>query len=767
MEPYRGVVTKGQQQMRAFHQPANGRAGRTFTRMIGAAAAGAVTISLFVAPVAAAAADDANEHGRRNAAPTTTTAAPPTTTSTPANTTPVTPALPSPPKDVAGQYIVTVKPGVDPDAVANETKGRGHTVEHVYHSAARGFASELSTAEVARLQSDPRVERVEADQEVHALDTQSPAPSWGLDRVDERVIDGTSAYTYPNTASNVTAYIIDTGIYAANGDFGTRVAAGHNFAGGADDTNTTDCNGHGTHVAGTIGGTTYGLAKGIALVPVRVLNCNGSGSWSDVVAGLDWVASNHSTGKAVANLSLGGGYSQSVNDAVARVVQDGVVVAVAAGNDNGDACASSPASTPTALTVGATDAADNRASFSNYGSCVDLFAPGVNIKSDWSGSATATNTISGTSMATPHVAGVAALYLADGKTTADLMANVTTGRVINPGTGSPNRLLYVGTEACTPTTCPPEPPAPTPPANDPFAGAQGITTTTGVTTGTNVAATKESGEPNHAGFVGGRSIWYRFTAAANGTATVDTLGSSFDTLLAVYTGSAVDGLTSIASNDDTTTTLQSRVQFTVTANTAYQVAIDGYNAANGNVTLNWTLPSGAAPPPSGTTGWKSPTAQTADSGGDGNGYEKNPTRAFADDGQYAQDSKSGNGTTTGCTSTQKDKHRFSGYSLSVPSGATIKGVEVQVQAKADNTANEPQLCVQLSTDGGGTWTAAKTTATLTKNEAAYVVGGTADLWGLAWTDTSFGSGFRVRIVDIASSTSRDFSVDVVSVRVTY
>src|SRR5262249_33292440 len=183
---------------------------------------------------------------------------------------------------------------------------------------------------------------------------------------DERVPDATSSYTYPNTASSVTAYVIDTGIYAANSDFGGRVGPGQNFV-GSDPNNTTDCNGHGTHVAGTIGGTTYGLAKGITLVPGRVRDCNGSGPGSGVIAGLDWVATQHKAGdKAVANLSLGGGYSQSVNDAVARAVGDGVVVAVAAGNDGNDACLSSPASEPTALTVGATDSSDTRASWSNY-----------------------------------------------------------------------------------------------------------------------------------------------------------------------------------------------------------------------------------------------------------------------------------------------------------------------------------------------------------------------------------------------------------------
>jgi len=752
------------------------------------AAVAAVAVSLVALP---AVADPPSSPPVGNAAPTTTTStstpSPSTTTTPPTTTTPTTtspatttappttttttPALPEPPKDVAGQFIVTLKPGVDPDAMAQESETRGDKVDHVYHAAAHGFAGKLSSAEVARLQSDPRVERVEADQVVHVVDTtQSNPPSWGLDRVDERAPDSTNSYTYPNTASNVTAYVIDTGIYAANADFGGRVGVGRNFVTGEDPNNTNDCYGHGTHVAGTIGGTAYGVAKQINLVPVRVLNCNGSGSWSDVVAGLDWVTAQHVNDglhPAVANLSLGGGYSQSVNDAVAKAVADGVVVAVAAGNDNNDACQTSPASEPSALTVGATDSADQRASFSNYGTCVDLFAPGVNIASDWIGATSATNTISGTSMATPHVAGVAALYLA-GSLTPALMDNVTTGRVLDAGTGSPNKLLYVGTEACTPVSCPPPPPPPTPPANDMFASAQVIATTSGSATGTTTAATKESGEPNHVGYAGGHSIWYQFTAANGGTATIDTFGSAFDTLLAVYTGNTVNALTSVAANDDTSPGLQSRVQFATTAGTTYRVAIDGYGGASGGVTISWTLPAAGPPPPppSGNTGWKPPTAQAADTGGDNNGYESSPTRAFANDGKYAVDTNSGTGPGTDCTDVQKDRHRFYGYSLALPTGAAVKGIEVQVRAKVDNVANSPQLCVQLSSDGGTTWTT-KTTASLTRNAATYTVGGTADTWGRSWVATDLGSGFRVRIVDVATSTARDFSLDVVSVRVTY
>ena len=733
-------------------QPAGGRSSRCSFRALAATAIGVLAISLLVLP---AAADDER---------------PPDTASAPGV--------------VSGQYIVTLKSGFSPDAVAGESEGRGDRIDHVYRSAGRGFSGRLSDAEVARLRVDPRVERVEADQVVHAVvdQTQSPAPSWGLDRIDERAPDATSSYTYSTTASDVTAYVIDTGIYPANVDFTGRIdtVSARNFVavgGTTDPANWADCNGHGTHVAGTIGGTTYGIAKGITLVPVRVLDCTGSGTWSGVIAGLDYVTAQHTTGKAVANLSLGGGFSQSVNDAVARAVSDGVVVAVAAGNGNADACASSPASEPSALTVGATDSGDTRASFSNYGSCVDLFAPGVSITSDWLGSATATNTISGTSMASPHVAGVAALYLASGRTTADLMANVTTGRVVNAGNGSANKLIYVGTAACTPTSCPSAPPPPPPPgapANDAFTNAQTIATTTGSVTGTTVNATKETGEPNHAGNGGGHSIWYQFTATGTGTATIDTFASSYDTLLAAYTGSTVNALTQTAANDDTAPGNQSRVQFSVVAGTTYRIAVDGYAGASGTVTLNWTLPSTSQPPPpppppppTGNTGWKDPNAQAADSGGDGNGYETTPTNAYADDGVYAVDNNSGTNTSTSCTSTGKDKHRFSGYGLTLPANATVKGLEVRVQAKADSTSNTPRLCVQLSWDGGTSWTTAKTTANLTTTETTLTVGSTSDLWGRAWTSAEIGSNFRVRVIDVSSSTSRDFWLDAVAVRVTY
>ncbi|MEX1007250.1 MAG: hypothetical protein WD271_05335, partial [Acidimicrobiia bacterium] len=290
------------------------------------------------------------------------------------------------------------------------------------------------------------------------------------------------------------------------------------------------------------------------------------------------------------------------------------------------------------------------------------------------------------------------------------------------------------------------------------------------TTGTTIDATKEVGEPNHAGNSGGRSIWYRITPASSGTATIDTVGSGFDTLLGVYTGGAVNALTQIAANDDTTGLgLQSRVQFSAVANTTYQVAVDGYNAASGTVTLNWVSPSGPPPPPppSGNTGWSSPTAQAPDSGGDGNGYQTSPGNALGDDGSFALDTNSGTSSSTSCTSSSKDKHRFSGYSITPPAGATVKGVEVQLQAKVDSTSGSPKLCIQLSWNGGTSWTSAKATSTLTNTEAARVLGSASDTWGRAWSASDLGSNFRVRVIDVASSTARDFSLDWVAVRVHY
>jgi subtilisin family serine protease len=255
-----------------------------------------------------------------------------------------------------------------------------------------------------------------------------------------------TTYTYSTTASNVHAYIIDTGILTTHTQFGGRASSGFDFV--DNDSNATDCNGHGTHVAGTVGGSTYGVAKGVSLVAVRVLNCSGSGTTAGVVSGINWVTS-HAIKPAVANMSLGGGASTSLDNAVSASVASGVTYAVAAGNSNANACNSSPSRVATAITVGATSRTDARASFSNFGSCLDIFAPGVGITSSWFSSTTATNTISGTSMASPHVAGGAALVLAKNpsftaaQVTSALIAASTTGVVTSAGSGSPNRLLFV------------------------------------------------------------------------------------------------------------------------------------------------------------------------------------------------------------------------------------------------------------------------------------------------------------------------------------
>jgi subtilisin family serine protease len=351
-------------------------------------------------------------------------------------------------KAVPGSYIVILKDGVTarsatPQTAAALTGQYGGSVRSTWMAALHGFAASMSDAQARRLAADPRVSYVQVDAEVHALDVQTNPPSWGLDRIDQRNLPLDSSYTFNTTASNVHAYIIDTGIRITHTTFGGRATWGHNSV----DTNNTDCNGHGTHVAGTVGGSQYGVAKGVSLVAVKVLNCQGSGTTAQVADGINWVAAN-AIKPAVANMSLGGGVDATLDSAVSSAINSGVTFAIASGNSNADACNFSPARVPAAITVNATDINDARASFSNFGTCTDIFAPGVNITSSWNSSDTATNTISGTSMATPHVTGAAALWLATH--TADTPAQVasglinaaTTGKVTNPGTGSPNRLLF-------------------------------------------------------------------------------------------------------------------------------------------------------------------------------------------------------------------------------------------------------------------------------------------------------------------------------------
>ena len=366
-----------------------------------------------------------------------------------------------PSSPIAGRYIVVFKDSAaDVSAQAQAlAKAHGGRVGHVYSHAIKGFSAWLPDAAVSALQANPNVDYVEQDRTVSLQETAvartetSISPySWGLDRIDQVTRPLDTQYHYNYLGTGVNAFIIDTGIRADHVDFTGRIVPGYNVAPDANgvisSTNTSDCNGHGTHVSGTVGGTVLGVAKGVSIVPVRVLDCTGSGTSSGVIAGVDWVAASPLR-PAVANMSLGmNAVSTAVNSAVAGAVGKGVTMVVAAGNSSLDACTTSPASEPSAITVGATDSSDVRASYSNYGKCLDLFAPGSSITSAWYTSTTAAATLSGTSMASPHVAGVAALALAANPNatptdvTAFVLANASVNQLTSIGTGSPNLLVY-------------------------------------------------------------------------------------------------------------------------------------------------------------------------------------------------------------------------------------------------------------------------------------------------------------------------------------
>jgi len=562
-------------------------------------------------------------------------------------------------KKVQDAYIVVLEDRVDDvDSIADELvyKSRGRK-DHVYKHALKGFSAKMSEKEALALAADPRVKYVEEDAEVSISATQTGA-TWGLDRVDQRDLPLNSTYVYNATGAGVKAYIIDTGINVNHVDFGGRAINGTDAVDNA--LPAADCNGHGTHVAGTVGGTTWGVAKGVTLVAVRVLNCQGSGTNAGVIAGINWVTSDHQAGQpAVANMSLGGGASQAIDDAVNASINDGVTYAIAAGNGDAlgnpqPACNYSPARVANAITVGSTTSSDARSSFSNYGPCLDIFAPGSSITSAWYSSNTATNTISGTSMATPHVAGAIALFLqgtpsASPATVATtFINNATLNKVTNPLTGSANRLLYTGFIGGGGGT-----PAPTISSFSPASGGVGVVVTV-----------------NGSNFTGASSVRFNGQSATFSVVT----GSQ---LTAVVPNCSSSGAISVTTAGGTATSAGS---FTVT----------GCTGGSGQLLLNPGFESGAV-------NWTQTSGVIDNSTG-------RPSRSGAWKAWLC-----------GYGSTHTD---YVYQNVTIPATAATATLSFWVRIDSAETTTSivyDRLQVQISTNGGSTYTTLATYSNLNKN----------------------------------------------------
>ena len=486
----------------------------------------------------------------------------------------------------SSSYLVEFKAGTDPYLEAGRLQSLGVDVVEVYTNVFNGVAVRAAPNALDVLQGQPFVKHFETDPilKLDAVEssaqpaTEQTGPPWGLDRLDQRSLPLSNSYSYTSSGAGVTAYIVDSGIFSSHADFGGRVRSG--FTTVLDGLGTDDCIGHGTHVAGIVGGQSSGVAKSVSLVAVRVLDCGGTTSASALLDALDWVIADHQAGvPAVANISIGGPQSSLLDAAVQAVISDGVTVIAAAGNETQNACNRSPARVPAALTVAASAENDARASFSNFGQCVDLFAPGMNISSAGIASTTEIVPMSGTSMSAPHVAGAAAVLLSERPTwtpaqvARDLLASATVGVIADGGPGSPNALLFASPS--------------TPPANDQFSSAAAFDLTLPSSiVGTNVDATTEPGEPIHGPITGGTSVWWTFIAPEFGMVTLSTDGSTFDTTLAVYSGTAVSALTSLGSNDGLGN--GSSLTIRVEAGRTYHVAVDGVDGSSGSITLAHT-----------------------------------------------------------------------------------------------------------------------------------------------------------------------------------